>query len=95
MTFESDKNGEYFRTQIVAPGLKRYRLGFLWDKMKIFLEEADEIVVIGFALNDYEVDLRDFISSLNLKRSLEIKIVNPQSDIEEKYQIKFDLSGRV
>ena len=84
------QRGDHYRSLIMPPGRKRKSNDFIWDRMKTLLENADEIITIGFSFNDFDIHISEFFKRLNYKETLEIKIVNPDSDIEKRYKEIFE-----
>jgi hypothetical protein len=76
----AEKIGEdLFRSYIVPPGKKRKYFPEVWQKIKEVLENADEIVAMGFSFNQNDPHVREEFSGLSFKKDLSVRIVNPSS----------------
>jgi len=75
---ERYENG-YF-SSIVPPGFKEEYFSEVWNMMKRLLEEADEIVTIGFSFNDNDLHIKNELNRINYKKNLKITIINPENE---------------
>lgn len=74
----AEKIGEdLFRSYIVPPGKKRKHFPGVWQKIKEVLENADEIVAIGFSFNQNDPHVKEEFNDVNFKKDLSVRIVNP------------------
>ena len=69
-----------YSSSITPPGIKREFFPEVWDKMKRLLEEADEIVAIGFSFNDNDKYIKEEFDEIKFKKGLEIIIINPDNE---------------
>lgn len=69
-----------YLSSIAPPGIKRKSFPEVWNKMKYVLEEADEIVAIGFSFNDNDKYIKEEFDEIKFKKDLEIIIINPDNE---------------
>ena len=69
-----------YLSSITPPGIKRKSFPEVWDKMKYVLEEADEIVAIGFSFNDNDKYIKEEFDEIKFKKDLKIIIINPDNE---------------
>lgn len=70
---------DYF-SSITPPGIKRKSFPKVWYKMKHVLEEADEIVAIGFSFNDNDKYIKEEFNKIKYKRNINIILINPDNE---------------
>lgn len=84
----------YSQVDIVPPGTRYNDMpnyNKIWKQVEKSIEEADEIIVIGFALKDNSQEDKEEIEKFKSAREksskdVKIKIVNPNADNEELIQ---------
>ena len=69
-----------YLSSIAPPGIERKSFPKVWNKMKYVLEEADEIVAIGFSFNDNDKYIKEEFDEIKFKKGLEIIIINPDNE---------------
>lgn len=69
-----------YLSSIAPPGIKRKSFPEVWNKMKYVLEEADEIVAIGFSFNDNDKYIKEEFSEIKFKKDLKIILINPSNE---------------
>jgi hypothetical protein len=69
-----------YSSSITPPSIKRKSFPEVWNKMKHVLEEADEIVAIGFSFNDNDKYIKEEFDEIKFKKDLEIIIINPDNE---------------
>lgn len=69
-----------YLSSIAPPGIKRKSFPEVWNKMKYVLEEADEIVAIGFSFNDNDKYIKEEFDGIKFKKDLKIIIISPDSE---------------
>jgi hypothetical protein len=69
-----------YLSSITPPGIKRISFPEVWDKMKKLLEQADEIIAIGFSFNDNDKYIKEEFSGIKFKRDLKIILINPSNE---------------
>lgn len=74
---ERYENGCY--SSIIPPGAKEEYFSEVWNKMKCLLEEADEIITIGFSFNDNDIHIKNELNGIKFKKDLKITIINPDN----------------
>lgn len=67
------------KSSIVPPGAKEEYFSEVWNKMKRLLEEADEIVTIGFAFNDNDIHIKKELIRIKFKKDIKVTIINPEN----------------
>lgn len=80
-----------YESLIVPPGRKRKRFRFVWDRIKNFLEDSDQIITIGFSFNDFDKYIIEEFRNIKLKDGLKIDIVNPDESSVDKYKNIFNI----
>lgn len=78
--YEYDKDGNQYFTSIVPPDSKREAYSEVWLQIKEVLENADEIIAIGFSFNDNDEHIWKRLQGFNFKKNLKISLVNPDAD---------------
>jgi len=79
-----------YLSSIIPPGKKRKSFPGVWDNMKRLLEEADEIIAIGFSFNDNDKYIKEEFDRIKFKKDLKIIIVNPNNEeLKEIYKAIF------
>lgn len=53
----------------------------IWNSTKKILEEANEIIVIGFSFNEFDKYVLDEFRQINFKKNVKINIVDPQGNL--------------
>ena len=87
---EMDRDGkEQFESLILPPGKKRKKFGDIWKQIVTLLEEADEIISIGFSFNEFDSHIIEEFDDIQFKKDLVIKIINPDPKIIDKYKSIF------
>jgi len=76
---ERYENGYY--SSIFPPGVKRKSFPEVWHGMKNLLEQADEIIAIGFSFNDNDKYIKSEFSRKRFKKDLKIILINPENEI--------------
>jgi len=69
-----------YYSSIVPPGIKRKSFPKTWNKMKNLLEQADEIIAIGFSFNDNDKYIKGEFSGIRFKKDLKIILINPENE---------------
>jgi len=69
-----------YLSSIAHPGIERKSFPEVWNKMKYVLEEADEIVAIGFSFNDNDKYIKEEFNEIKFKKDLKIIIINPSNE---------------
>ena len=69
-----------YSSSITPPGIKRKSFPEVWYKMKHVLEEADEIVAIGFSFNDNDKYIKKEKEEIKFKKDLKIIIISPDNE---------------
>ena len=69
-----------YLSSITPPGIKRKSFPEVWYKMKHVLEEADEIVAIGFSFNDNDKYIKEEFNKIKYKRNINIILINPDNE---------------
>jgi len=69
-----------YLSSIAPPGIKRKSFPEVWNNMKYVLEEADEIVAIGFSFNDNDKYIKEEFSGIKFKKDLKIILINPSNE---------------
>ena len=69
-----------YLSSITPPGIKRKSFPEVWNKMKYVLEEADEIVAIGFSFNDNDKYIKKEFDEIKFKKDLKIIIISPDNE---------------
>ena len=78
--YEYDNDGNQYFTSIVPPGSKREAYSEVWLQIKETLENADEIITIGFSFNNNDEHIWKKLQGFNFKKNLKISLVNPDAD---------------
>ncbi len=86
---EAGSNKTYFEGLIIPPGVKRKAFQHLWNRIKMLLAEADEIVAIGFSLNNFDRHVVDEFQQIRPMKKPALKIVNPDNSVLSRYQELF------
>ena len=81
---------EHYRSLVLPPGRKRIAHLKIWEIIESVLKNADEIIAIGFSFNSFDDHITNIFKTLNLKRSVQVRIVNPDEGIVERYQDVFE-----
>jgi len=89
----SEGENEQLETLMVPPGKKRKKFKPIWQKIKILLENADEIIAVGFSFNRFEPHVIEEFNGIELKETASIKIINPEKDIVSKYRNIFKIKN--
>lgn len=76
--YDNDRN-QYF-TSIVPPGIKRKAYPEIWKQIKEILENADEIIAIGFSFSDNDRYVKEELQGFSFKKNLKINLINPEAD---------------
>ncbi len=88
--YEYDNDRNHYFTSIVPPGSKRKAYLEVWLQIKEVLENADEIIAIGFSFNDNDEHIWKRLQGFNFKNNLKISLVNPDADrIIGMYRVNF------
>ena len=69
-----------YLSSITPPGIKRKSFPEVWNNMQYVLEEADEIVAIGFSFNDNDKYIKEEFSGIKFKKDLKIIIISPSNE---------------
>jgi hypothetical protein len=69
-----------YLSSIAPPGIKRKSFPEVWNKMKYILEEADEIVAIGFSFNDNDKYIKEEFNKIKYKKNINIILINPDNE---------------
>ena len=77
--YEYDKDKNQYFTSIVPPGMKRKAYPEVWTKIKEVLENADEIIAVGFSFNDNDEHVKEEFEEINFRQDLKISLINPNS----------------
>jgi hypothetical protein len=77
---------EFYPSGVIPPGKKRKEYPLLWTRMNEILEQADEIVAIGFSFNGNDIHIRSYFTDVEFKSSLKIILVNPDPNLKSIYQ---------
>jgi hypothetical protein len=69
-----------------APSIKRYQKEFqpVWDSVRQAIQQADEIISIGFAFNDNDTHVCEEMKNTVQNSVLNVKIINPDADSLQK-----------
>ena len=74
--------GVYF----TPPGERKdMRFPEIWKQIRSQLETADELIFIGFAFNEYDVEAEQFFQDVTYRNDVRILIVNPDHLTESRY----------
>lgn len=69
-----------YLSSIAPPGINRISFPEVWDKMKKLLEQADEIIAIGFSFNDNDKYIKVEFSGIKFKKDLKIILINSSNE---------------
>jgi len=79
-----------YLSSIAPPGIKRKSFPEVWDKMKKLLEQADEIIAIGFSFNYNDKYIKGEFSGIKFKRNLNIIMISPDNEkLKNTYKTVF------
>jgi hypothetical protein len=82
-------NGRYLTSLIIPPGRKREQFQNLWEIVTARMEEADEINIIGFSLNNFDGHIEKKFRNIKLKSDVLIKVIDPDESLVDKYKRLF------
>ena len=79
------QNNAAYEALLLPPGRKRKRFGFIWQKIKETLKEADEVMAIGLSMNSFDHHVMEEFKEIVFKKDLIVKLISPDSGLEAHY----------